>query len=444
MFSEDFVWGVSTAAYQIEGAAGKDGRKESVWDAFCRKEGAIARGSDGRIACDHYHRYTEDIRLLADLGIGGYRFSLSWSRIIPDGKGAVNPAGVDFYDRLIDTLLEHNIIPCITLFHWDYPLSLYYRGGWLNRDSAYWFAEYARFAVSKFGDRVSTWITQNEPQCFVELGHKTGYHAPGICLPQKEVLQVAHNSLRGHGLAYRACKEENSSLRIGYGSVGVTRMPVEDTVQNREAARNSMFAHTDTSLFTTPWFTDPVFKGQYPADGAALYGADMIDYPAADMEEISSGADFLGVNIYHGDYVDANGTIQDFPRGYPRTAMGWPITPEALYWGPRFLYERYTVPLIISENGMAGTDILSSRGRVDDYYRIEYLKTYISALARAVTEDIPVEGYYLWSAMDNFEWAEGYDKRFGIIYVDYESQKRYYKQSALWYKELIASKGASL
>ncbi|ERP38852.1 GH1 family beta-glucosidase [Chitinivibrio alkaliphilus] len=444
-FPDSFLWGASTAAYQIEGAAATDGRGASVWDAFCRKPGAVVGGETGDVACDHYNRYADDIALWASLGLQSYRFSLSWSRLFPHGRGRVNSKGVDFYNRVIDTLLFHNITPVITLFHWDFPLDLFYQGGWLHRDSAYWFADYAAFAAQTFGDRVTWWITQNEPQCFIELGHKTGYHAPGLSLPQREVLWAAHNSLRAHGCAYGQMKEVRNSLMVGYGPVGVTSIPQEETSKNIMQARHHMFSHTDESLFTNTWFMDPVFKGEYPEDGCHFYGTDMIEFHSSDMEEIHQGADFLGTNIYHGTYINDTGGEVAPPQGHSTTAMGWPITPRALYWGPRFLSEQYGVPLVVTENGMAGTDYaMPDDTIIEDPYRVAYLRQYLQELRRACREGVDVRGYFVWSALDNFEWAEGYGKRFGIVYVDYETQERFCKRSALWYKEVIESNGRNL
>ncbi len=446
-FPENFLWGAATASYQIEGGSKADGKGESVWDSFCLKDEAIFNGDTGDIACDHYNRYREDIQLFKEIGLKGYRFSLSWPRIIPTGTGALNSAGVDFYDRLIDTLLEKEIDPCVTLFHWDYPQELYLRGGWLNRDSSDWFAEYAEKAVECFGDRVKRWITQNEPQCFIDLGHRTGYHAPGDQHGMRQVLIAAHNSMLGHGKAYRAMKAVRPDISVGYAPVGITGIPV-DPIADRDAAYRFMFGHRGDSLFTNTWFMDPVFLGHYPEDGIKHYGKQMPEFPASDMEIINVGADFFGTNIYHGDLVKENGEPYGeqvpFAPGQELTAMGWQITPEALYWGPKFLHERYGKPIIITENGMAGTDLVGLDGTVNDTYRIEYLRRYLTQLKRGIEEGIPIEGYFAWSALDNFEWAEGYAKRFGIIHVDYATQKRTLKASAKWYFEVIKSNGMVL
>lgn len=446
-FPDNFKWGASTAAYQIEGAARIDGKGESVWDNFCLKEGAVFNGDTGDVACDHYHRYREDVELFSQIGLQGYRFSLSWPRIIPNGVGEMNMKGIDFYDRLVDSLLEKGIDPCVTLFHWDYPMELYKRGGWLNPDSSDWFAEYARVAVECLGDRVKRWITQNEPQCFIDSGHRTGYQAPGDQMAMRQVLTVAHNSMLGHGKAYTAMKQVRPDIEVGYAPVGISGIPV-DPIKDRDAAKRYMFGHQGDSLFTNTWFMDPVFLGKYPEDGIKHYGKNMIEFPDSDMDIINVGADFFGTNIYHGELVREDGSTYGenvpFPPGQELTAMGWQVTPEALYWGPTFLYERYGKPIIITENGMAGTDFVGPDGTVNDTYRIEYLRRYITQMRKAIEDGIPIKGYYLWSAMDNFEWSEGYAKRFGITHVDYATGKRTPKASAHWYSEVIKSNGANL
>ncbi len=437
-FPKDFTWGCATASYQIEGAWNEDGKGESVWDMFCRKEDAIKWGDNGNVACDHYHRYKEDVALFKEIGITSYRFSIAWTRIFPEGIGQVNQKGVDFYNSLIDELIANGIEPCVTLFHWDFPLALYHRGGWLNRESVDWFADYAKFAVETFGDRVKRWITHNEPQCFIESGHSSGYQAPGTEYSTEEVLRVAHHSMMAHGKAYTEMKKIRPDIEVGYGPVGITFMPEDASSEaNIEAARKRMFAHVEEQLFTNSWFMDTVFKGEYPADGLELYGSKLNCVLEGDLKIIGVGADFLGANIYHGDYVDAKGEILPFKSGQSRTSMSWQITPEVLYWGPKFLYERYGKPIIITENGTAGTDVVSEDGNVHDAYRVEFLRTYINNLERVVSEGVDVKGYYLWSALDNFEWSEGYEKRFGVIYVDYETQKRTLKDSAKWYSQWI-------
>ncbi|MGM0443354.1 MAG: GH1 family beta-glucosidase [Fibrobacterota bacterium] len=444
-FPQNFIWGASTAAYQIEGAVDRDGRGPSVWDEFCRRPDAVVRGESGAHACNHYDHSRDDVALFKELGFGGYRFSLSWSRLLPQGTGRINRKGRDFYNRLIDDLCAAGITPCITLFHWDFPLELFYRGGWLNRDSASWFAEYAQKAAELFGDRVDCFITQNEPQCFIDLGHRTGYHAPGMRLAMDSVLRAAHHSLLAHGDAFAAMKAVRSDLQVGYGPVGVTSIPADSSGRTQEAARKAMFSHDDESLFTNTWFMDPVFFGTYPEDGLRFY-ADAAEgfIQDGDMERIGRGADFLGTNIYHGDYVGPDQEHVDFPAGSPRTAMGWQITPQALYWGPKFLWERYKTPLIITENGVAGIDIPDNRKVVRDPYRITYLSSYLRELKQACAEGVDVRGYFTWSAMDNFEWAEGYDKRFGMIYIDYATGERIPKESAYWYSRIIEQNGTNL
>jgi len=448
-FPKDFVWGAATASYQVEGAAYDDGRGMSVWDMMCRKPDAIWRGQSGEVACDHYHRYKEDVALMKKIGLTGYRFSISWPRVIPEGTGAVNDKGMDFYDKLIDELLAAGITPYITLFHWDYPYELYCRGGWLNPDSPAWFAEYAEAVVKRLSDRVRHWITQNEPQCFIGLGHLSGVHAPGDKLGIREVLRAAHHSLLAHGKAVQTIRANSrTEPKVGYAPVGFVSIPATDSPEDIEAARASTFASTATDERSNTWWTDPVFRGHYPEDGLQLYGDDAPKVRDGDMETICQPLDFYGVNIYHGSCVKAgaDGKAEPVPfaPGHPMTLMKWFVTPSALYWGPKFFFERYGRPILITENGMSQPDWVSLDGKVHDPQRIDYLNRYLLELRRACDDGVDVLGYMQWSIMDNFEWAEGYRQRFGLIYVDYPTQKRILKDSAYWYGEVIASNGETL
>jgi beta-glucosidase len=449
MFPAGFVWGAAAAFYQIEGAAAEDGKGSSVWDMFCRKPSAIANGDSGAEACDHYHRFQTDVDLMRDLGLQAYRLSIAWPRVLPDGTGAINQRGLDFYDRLVDALLEARVTPYVTLFHWDYPYALYCRGGWLNPDSSAWFAEYTERIVARLGDRVRHWITLNEPQCFVGLGHFEGRHAPGDQLDLPEVLRVAHHSLLAHGRAVQAIRATATATPlIGWAPVGVVSLPASDREEDVAAARQAMFAITKRDLWNNTWFSDPVCRGTYPDDGLALYGAAVPAIGPDDMQIIQQPLDFYGVNIYHGQVVRADATGQPevvaHPVGHARTAFDWPVVPAALRWGPRFLQERYTLPIYITENGMANLDWIGRDGAVHDPQRIDFTAHYLLALRQAIADGVDVRGYFHWSIMDNFEWAEGYKQRFGLIYVDYASQRRVLKDSARWYQAFIASNGASL
>lgn len=446
-FPKDFVWGVAAASYQIEGAAYEDGKGLSVWDMTCRRKGAIKWGHTGEIACDHYHRYKEDVALMASLGAKAYRLSISWPRVLPEGIGRVNEKGIDFYNRLIDELLSKGIAPYVTLFHWDFPYELYCRGGWLNPKSSDWFAEYATLLGKRFGDRVAAWMTHNEPQCFIGLGHQEGRHAPGDKLGEAEVLRVGHNALLAHGKAVQALRA-TTKAPIGYAPAGVVKMPAGQRKQDIDAARQAMFSASTGNLWYNTWWMDPVFLGRYPQDGLEAYGKNVPKYTDADMSTICQKLDFCGVNIYHGDYVEAgpDGKPKQVHRapGSPITAFDWPVAPESLYWGPKFFQERYKLPIYVTENGMASCDWVMADGQVHDPQRIDFLRRYLSQLERAIKDGVDVRGYFVWSIIDNFEWQEGYTKRFGLVHVDFETQKRTPKDSFKWYKEVIASSGGNI
>lgn len=442
-FPKGFVWGAATSSYQIEGAAYQDGKGLSIWDTGCRKPGAVRDFHNGDVACDHYHRYPEDIGLLKEMGVDAYRFSLSWPRILPEGTGPVNQKGLDFYDRLIDGLCEAGIAPYVTLYHWDLPYELYKRGGWLNRDITGWFAEYARVAVERFSDRVKHWMTLNEPQCFVGLGMQRGTHAPFVTLSQGDVLTAAHHALLAHGQSVRTLRAfAKQPLRIGFAPVGATYFPASRSPQDIEAARREMFRTDKDSLFNAAWWSDPVFLGQYPQDGLAYHEKHMPPILTGDMEAIRQPLDFYGVNIYEGQRVqagpDGKAVLTPWEAGFPRNDCGWPVVPECLYWGPRFLYERYRSPILITENGFAGQDWISQDGKCHDPQRIDYLSRYLEALEQARQDGAQVLGYFVWSLMDNFEWAEGYFKRFGMIHVDFATQRRTPKDAFYWYRDYIA------
>ena len=449
-FPGGFVWGSATASYQIEGAADEDGKGPSVWDMMCRKGGTIWNGQSGAVACDHYHRYKEDVAHWKEIGLKGYRLSISWPRVIPAGVGAVNPKGLDFYDKLIDELLAANISPYLTLFHWDYPLELYYRGGWLNPDSPDWFADYTRVVVERLSDRVTHWMTLNEPQCFVGLGHRDGVHAPGDKLAFREILRMAHHVLLAHGKAVQTIRAHaKSEVKVGYAPVGTVKVPATEDPKDIEAARRSMFSITEPKgYWNNTWWMDPVILGRYPEDGLQAYAPDLPEMGEGDLETMCQPLDFFGVNIYQGQTVragpDGNAEPVDLPTGYAMTAFRWPVTPEALRWGPRFFHERYKLPIVITENGLANLDWVALDGKVHDPQRIDFTRRYLLQLEKAIEDGADVRGYFHWSIMDNFEWAEGYRQRFGLIHVDYDSQKRTLKDSAYWYKEVIASNGANL
>ena len=450
-FPDDFIWGTATSAYQIEGAVNVDGRGPSVWDTFCKKRGVIWQGNTGAVACDHYHRYREDVAMMKELGIKAYRFSISWPRVLPEGRGAANEKGLAFYDRLIDELLQAGIQPACTIFHWDFPEALYQQGGWLNRDVADWFADYTKLVVSRYSDRIKTWITQNEPQCFIGSGLQGGDHAPGLKLKVPDFLTAAHNSLRTHAQAVQVIRAtaKNREVQVGYAVVTMAKHPHTESPEDIAAARQAFFEIKQKNAWNNSWWLDPVLEGRYPEDGLKLFGADMPQGFERDLATMRQPLDFLGQNIYSSEAVraDKNGQPETvpWPDGYPRTGTdGQVVTPQCLYWAPRMAYERYKLPIYITENGCTTRDQIFLDGKVHDPQRIDMLNRFLLELNRAVREGIAIKGYFEWSLMDNFEWADGYKQRFGLIYVDYPTQKRIPKDSFYWYKEVIKTNGQSL
>jgi beta-glucosidase len=449
-FPKDFVWGAAAASYQIEGAVNDGGRGASVWDMFCRKPDAVWNGHTGDVACDHYHRYAEDVALMKGVGLKAYRLSVAWPRIQPTGVGKPNAAGLDFYDRLVDALLAAGITPWVTLYHWDFPLDLYHRGGWLNRDSADWFADYTTHVVSRLSDRVKDWMTLNEPQVYIGAGHHEGRHAPGDKLAFKEVLLAGHHTLLAHGKSVQAIRAATKRpCRIGYAPVALSKMPFDpSSPADIAAARQHMFSVESETAWTNTWWMDPVFLGQYPEDGLKFFGANAPVPAAGDLELMHQPLDFCGVNIYQGQYVRAgqSGKPEDVPMpvGAKLTAFEWYVTPEAMYWGPQFLHERYGQPIVITENGISCRDWISKDGQVHDAQRIDFTHRYLEEAARAIAAGVPIEAYFHWSFIDNFEWGHGYKHRFGMIYCDYETLERTPKDSSRWYAEVIRTNGASL
>lgn len=448
-FSEQFVWGAAAAAFQIEGTCEDVPRGDSVWDMFCAMPGRVYQGHDGRRACMHVKRWREDVSLMKDLGLGAYRLSIAWPRILPDGRGDVNEAGLSFYDRLIDGLLEAGIEPYVTLFHWDLPLKLHQRGGWMNPEIVQWFADYTRVVVNRYSDRVKHWITLNEPQCFILLGHQAGTHAPGLKLPESDILQIGHHALMAHGRAVQVIREHTKQpARVGMAPVATVSIPQTENLVDIEAAYHATVSGATESLFNTTWWLDPVFKGRYP-EGAIKKHLDIMPRVTTEnLKLIREPVDFCAYNLYQAGVVRAGADglpeTVPYPEGHPVTAMEWPVTPEGLYWASRFFYERYQRPLLITENGLSCHDWVSIDGKVHDPNRIDFLTRYLSFVRRACDEGIPVEGYFQWSVMDNFEWAEGYKDRFGLIYVDYATGQRIPKDSYHWYQKTIATNGADL
>ena len=447
-FKNDFVWGAASASYQIEGAANEDGKGMSVWDMFCKQPGRIIDGSSGDTACDHYHRYKEDIAIMKDLGIKAYRFSIAWPRIIPDGDGKVNEKGLDFYERLIDTLMEAGIKPYVTLYHWDYPYELFRKGGWMNPESPKWFLRYVETVVKRLKNKLPAVFTFNEAQCFIGLSYEQTFHAPGINFPVWDTLLMTHNVLLAHGLAVQTLRSLSPDTKIGYAPCGPAQYPATDSAADREAARMAFFALGKHITSSVSLWSDPIFLGKYPDELVEKYSQYMPKIGSGDMKIISSPLDFLGQNIYFGDPVRADGKGgYDFAQretGYAFTAAKWPVAPETLYWGPVFLAERYRIPLYIAENGLSCADVVSLDGKVHDPARIDFLHRYLQCLKKAADDGVDIQGYFHWSLTDNFEWAKGYTERFGLVHCNFETQKRTVKDSAYWYRDVINSNGAQL
>jgi beta-glucosidase len=447
VFPENFWWGAATAAYQIEGAANEDGRQPSVWDHFSHLPGRVQNADTGDVACDHYHRFEDDVKLMAELGIKHYRFSLSWPRIIPDGRGAVNEKGVDFYRRLVDALLKHGITPHATLFHWDSPQALEERyGSWCSREMAGDFAEYCTQVVKRLGDRITNWMTINEIYCFTYMGYgvnKVPQHAPGtVVKSRQEVLQTVHHALLAHGLGCQAIRAATPklakvSLVVNYDSY----IPVIETPENIEAAKRAFVAEEHNGTILVPALT-----GSYNAHTLAALGADAPKIQSGDMETIAQPLDALGYNVYTGSYVRAADNARGYellplPRQYPQMHMPWlNFVPEALYWGVRMISDalgKKDLPILITENGCATDDEVTPTGEVFDLSRVLYQRAYLRNACRAIAEGYPLKGYFHWSLMDNFEWSCGYTRRFGLIFVDYQTQQRIPKQSFRWYQKVI-------
>ncbi|MBQ8148220.1 MAG: beta-glucosidase [Lachnospiraceae bacterium] len=446
-FSKDFMWGAASAAFQVEGAWNEDGKGPSVWDVCGRNRGIIKYNETGDVACDHYHRYKEDVALMKEMGLKYYRFSISWPRVIAKGTGEVNPKGLQFYSDLVDELKANGIEPMISLFHWDYPYALYQKGGWMNPDSSDWFLEYTKVVVDALSDRVSCWITFNEPQCFIGCGYEAGTHAPFLQLNRKDLITMTHNVLLAHGKAVKYIREHaKTKAEISFAPIAPVYIPENDSKEAIEEARRKTFSMRERGLtFGLTWWSDPVILGKYPEEAYELFGDDMPVYSEEDMKLISQPLDFYGMNVY---YSEANRMGDGYPenrwQGRGHTDVDWPLAPEVLYWSPKFMYERYGLPIMITENGMAGLDWIHLDGKVHDTYRIDFLHRYLLEYRRAAEDGIPIKGYMQWSVMDNMEWALGYDKRFGLIYVDFLTQERTIKDSGYWYKEVIETNGENL
>ncbi|HMN39884.1 MAG TPA: GH1 family beta-glucosidase [Phycisphaerales bacterium] len=449
-FPTDFVWGAATSSYQIEGASAPDERGPNIFDEFCRRPGAVFMNHSGNVAADHCRRYQEDVGLMRQIGLHAYRCSIAWSRVLHEGTGRVSESGLGFYDRLVDELLAAGIEPWITLFHWDLPLALERRGGWLNREIADWFAEYTRVVVERLSDRVSKWITLNEPQVFIKHGHGDGKIAPGLKLGLDGQIDACHNALRAHGRAVQAIRAHaRTTPSVGWALVGRTDYPASDSPADIAAARAGTLGVRTPDLWNNTWYSDPAFFGTYPDDALTLFGPkNQPPIRPGDMDLIRQPMDFYGLNIYDGRCVKAGAAgepeVVPFADGHAQTAIRWFLTPPALYWGPRFLHDRYKMPIYITENGLSNVDWVMLDGRVHDPQRIDYTTRYLRELERAIDDGVDVRGYFHWSLLDNFEWAEGYKERFGLIHVDFPTGTRTPKDSARWYARMIRGNGAAL
>jgi beta-glucosidase len=441
-FPPDFLWGVATSAHQIEGAFHEGGRGESIWDRFAATPGRIEDGSDASIACDHFHRWREDVDLLRELGVDAYRFSVAWPRVMPTGRGAVNGEGLGFYDRLVDALLAEGILPFVTLYHWDLPQALQDGGGWAVRETTAAFVEYAAAVAGRLGDRVRHWITHNEPWCIATLGHEHGQHAPGH-RNATEALRVAHHLLVSHGVAVGAIRDHSPGAEVG---IVLNLTPATPVTPGKDDEAVRQF----DGLFNR-WYLDPIFRARYPEDAIAdrvrwrhLDGVDLPFVRAGDLEAISVPLDFLGVNYYGRQAIRAGGDGR--PEGVTVVApekltdMGWDVYPEGLHDLLVRIQRDYSpAKIYITENGAAYDDGPDAAGRIADWRRTEFHRGHLLAAHRALAGGVPLHGYFVWSFLDNFEWAHGYTKRFGLYWVDYTTQRRLPKDSARWYRNAATS-----
>jgi beta-glucosidase len=434
-FPNGFVWGCATASYQVEGAANDDGRKPSIWDIFAHTPGKIHNDDTGDVADDSYHLFKEDRRLMQDLGVGAYRLSIAWPRIFPDGTGQPNPLGLDHYKQVLDDLLANGITPYVTLFHWDLPAAL--EGGWQSRDTAKAFADYAGYVAAQLSDRVKHFMTINEFDSFTNLGYKTGQFAPGLKLPAREVNQVKHHAVLAHGLGMQAIRASAPAAQVGLAENPTAFVPVIEDEKNIHAAQ--LAAREENAAFLTA-----VLEGKYTEGYLEREGANAPNVAPGDMKAIGSPIDFLGLNVYAPFYVRADDSARGYeivPRqtSYPHMASPWiAVGPEVLYWSVRNVCELWHPHQIyITENGCSADDVPTADGRIEDTDRVMYLRNHLAHLHRAATEGFPVKGYFVWSLLDNFEWADGYSKRFGIHYVDFKTEKRTPKLSAEWYREAV-------
>ncbi len=439
-----FVWGAASAAFQMEGASREDGKGLSIWDVMLHEPGRAKRGDTGDVACDHYHRWREDVRLMAELGIGAYRFSIAWSRVLPEGTGKVNEAGIAFYSNLVDALLENGIQPYVTLYHWDLPEALFLRGGWMNPESPEWFYRYAKLVGERLGGRVKHFITLNEPNNTIEGLTPGGANAPGLGYPLRDRLAALHNHLKAHGRAVQALRETVPDAQIGFAPCCAVPCPADDRPETVRAAKDLFFSSQAGNLTrdfpVVTLYSDPVFLGDYPREYYDFYARDLRpEITKEDLRIISEPTDVCFHNIYSGEIVrtDEQGAAAVVPWTGPRNMLGWPVIPQTLYWGPKCLWERYGKPIMITENGYPATDCMSLDGAVHDPGRIDFIRRYTGELARARRDGADIRGYFYWCIMDNLEWELGFEPRFGLIHVDFDTLVRTPKDSYAFYRELV-------
>ncbi len=433
-FPKDFIWGAATASYQIEGAAKEDGKGDSIWDVYSHMKGRIRNGENGDVACDHYHRMEEDVGLMKEMGLQAYRFSVSWPRLFPMGDGKRNEKGFAFYDRLVNCLLEKDIMPVMTLFHWDLPQALFEKGGFAWEGISDVYGQYAGKIAEHFSDRVKMFMTINEPQCVAELGYVKGVHAPGFQWAKEKEGVIMKNLLLCHGKAVKALRQyAKQPLFIGAASTGTLCRPMDGSKEAEEKAYELSFPIDGDGIgFSHNWFLDPAVLGTHEIGLFAL--------SKEEMAVIRQPLDYIGVNIYNGQQCDKNGYVKRY-QGFPRTALGWPVTPEIMDYGLRFLHKRYGLPIYVTENGTACNDRVYADGKVHDGDRIDFTEKYLREMEKAIEKGCDIRGYFHWSLLDNFEWNEGYDPRFGLIFIDYRNQERIWKDSAYWYQRVIKENG---
>ncbi len=457
-FPKDFLWGAATAAMQIEGTPMSKGGGESVWDPFLRQPHATLDGSTDTIADDSYNRWQEDIDVIRQIGINAYRFSISWPRVLPDGAGRVNQQALDHYDKFIDALLAIHVEPVVTVYHFDYPEELQKKGGWLNPDSPKWLADYAELLTKRYSDRVKYWLTINEPNIFWSLSAEAEMFPPAQKLSPDKLVQGSVNILQGHGRSVQAIRAAaKQPVKVALSVAGMINMPATESPADIAAARDSSFTLSPIQivpgnpgqyLLNNAWWLDPIFRGKYLESGIAHFGKDAAAATDDALKIIHQPVDYCAVNLYFGSHFKAGADgkpekVPD-PPDIQRTPYGWAITPDILYWGPKFLYERYKKPILITENGMSWNDTVSPDGHVHDPVRTQFIHDYLTAYRRAIRDGVEAHGYFYWSLLDNFEFTQGYKQRFGITYVDFKTLKRTLKDSALAYRKIIESNGAYL